>query len=189
MRVNLPPAEDEPPRKLSRQSSRANKEEGGNMAETSTHTRCCSTTQRTQSQETETRAATPPIPQQSQREPRNETAEQTNQDNIPELFKTIANRKIWRLHDSSWRRPGGMCHIIEYSRTVKVKSHDQRSNLMTVNGVVTILSSPNQKARPYQKGEHSRTFEMTTLSGSRENTSTGSSWLNVHGYQRPLNSW
>jgi len=81
------------------------------------------------------------------------------------------------------------CHIIEYSRTVKVKSHDQRSNLMTVNGVVTILSSPNQKARPYQKGEHSRTFEMTTLSGSRENTSTGSSWLNVHGYQRLLNSW
>ena len=60
------------------------------------------------------------------------------------------------------------CDIIEYSRTVKVKSHD-------LNGVVTILSSPNQKARPYQKGEHSRTFEMTTLSGSRENTSTGSS--------------
>ena len=94
MRVNLPPAEDEPPRKLSRQNSRANKEEGGNMAETSTRTRCCTTTQRTQNQETETQAATPPNPQQSQRGPRNETAEQTNQDNIPELFKTIANRKI-----------------------------------------------------------------------------------------------
>ena len=94
MRVNLPPAEDEPPRKLSRQNSKTDKEEGGSMAETSTRTRCCTTNQRTQNQETETQAATPPNPQQSQRGPRNETAEQTNQDNIPELFKTIANRKI-----------------------------------------------------------------------------------------------
>ena len=91
MRVNLPPPEDEPPRKLSRQNSKTDKGEGSSTAETDTHTRCCATTRRAHDQDTEVQAATPPNPQQSQR---NEAAEQTNQDNIPELFKTIANRKI-----------------------------------------------------------------------------------------------
>ena len=70
-----------------------------------------------------------------------------------------------------------MCDIIEYSVTVTVKSHD-------LNGVVTILSSSNQRRGPYQR----RTFKMTTLSGSRNNTTTGSSWTSFRGYPRLLNS-
>ena len=67
-----------------------------------------------------------------------------------------------------WRRQLGIL-------AVKAKSHD-------LNGIVTTLSSSNQNQRPYQR----RTFEMTTFSGSRDNTSTGSSWISFHGYPRQI---
>ena len=94
MRVNLPPTEDQPPRKLSRQNSRTDQAEGQSTADTEHRTHCCTTTRMAQDQGTEVHETTLPISQQPQRLPQSEALEQTNQDNIPELFKTIANRKI-----------------------------------------------------------------------------------------------
>ena len=94
MRVNLPPPEDQPPRKLSRQNSRADQAESQSTAETEYRTRCCTMSHMTQDQETEVHETSLPVSQKTYGLQQSEETEQTNQDNIPELFKTIANRKI-----------------------------------------------------------------------------------------------
>ena len=60
---------------------------------------------------------------------------------------------------STYEDATGACVTSSKSRPATVKSHDR-------NGVVTILSSSNQRLGPYQR----RTFEMTTFSGSRRTT-------------------
>ena len=94
MRVNLPLPEDQPPKKLSRQNSRAGQVESQNTAETGHQARCCTMSHMAQDQETEVHETSLPTPQRPYGPPQSEATEQANQDNIPELFKTIANRKI-----------------------------------------------------------------------------------------------
>ena len=94
MRVNLPPTEDQPPRKISRQNSRSNQVDTQSTTEANHRPHCCTSTRESQDQETEVYETSLPIPQQHQRLRQNETIEQTHEDNIPELFKTIASKKI-----------------------------------------------------------------------------------------------
>ena len=94
MRVNLPPTEDQPPRKISRQNSRSNQVDTQSTTEANHRPQCCTSTRESQDQETEVYETSLPIPQQHQRLRQNETIEQTHEDNIPELFKTIASKKI-----------------------------------------------------------------------------------------------
>ena len=94
MRVNLPPTEDQPPRKISRHNSRADQTNAQSTSEARDRPQRYISTRDPQGHETEVHETSFPPHQQPQRQLQAEAMEQANEDNIPELFKTIANKKI-----------------------------------------------------------------------------------------------
>ena len=95
MRVNLPSSEDQPPRKIPRQNSRTiqNEEQGTPEAVQEPHN--YASTSGLQSHQTlarDTTLTTPQLPQAQQAEAMEHDLNDDN--NIPELFKTIANKKV-----------------------------------------------------------------------------------------------
>ena len=91
MRVNLPPMENQPPRKISRQNSMTDIQ---HTTEADHRPHCCTSTHEPQNRENQTQETSFSTSQQPQTPLQTEATNQNNDENIPGLFKTIASKKI-----------------------------------------------------------------------------------------------